>query len=206
MNTVLIDVTKNSLNSLEKDIWNRLLTGALGYKDPFHNPVVANTNANAVNMRTVVLRKVWPDKKQLAFHTDIRSGKWKELQKHDNISWVFYDAAAGLQIRLAGFATLHQEDSIADEAWNASNLNSRKIYLGENGPSVKVTLPTSGLPAAFDLKDPSINESIAGRKNFGIIITTVNWMDWLWLNGNGHRRAGFTYNDNGDFFADWLVP
>jgi pyridoxamine 5'-phosphate oxidase len=206
MNTVLMDGIKYSLNSLEKDIWNRLLNGALRYKDPFHNPVVANINDKVVSMRTVVLRNVYPQEKQLAFHTDIRSGKWNQIQNKNNISWVFYDAQARLQIRLAGIATLHQDDSIADEAWAASNLNRRKIYLGENGPSVKVPLPTSGLPASFEIKDPSIEESIAGRKNFGAVVTTVNWMDWVWLNSKGHRRAGFTYNLDGSFYADWLIP
>ena len=80
MDKILIDGINHDLNSLQKDIWKRLLNGALRSKNPFHTPVVANVNTHGVNMRTVVLRKVWPDKNQLAFHTDIRSGKWQQLQ------------------------------------------------------------------------------------------------------------------------------
>ena len=206
MNTVLIDGINYDLNSLEKDTWNRLLNAALRYKDPLHNAVVANVNTNGVNMRTVVLRKVWQQEKQLAFHTDIRSGKWKELQQQNSISWLFYDAASRLQIRLAGTTTLHQDDVIANEAWATSSMSSRKIYLGDEGPSVKSLLPVSGLPPAFETNDPSPEESLAGRKNFGVVVTTINWMEWLWLNSKGHRRAGFIYKKDGSFTADWLIP
>jgi pyridoxamine 5'-phosphate oxidase len=206
MNTVLIDSITHDLNSLQKDIWSRLLNGALRYKDAFHNPVVANIHADGVNMRTVVLRKVWADKKQLAFHTDIRSGKWEELQLQNKISWLFYDASARLQIRLAGIATLHHNDLIADEAWATSTMSSRKIYMGEEGPSVKSLLPASGLPTVFETNDPSPEESIAGRKNFGVIVTTINWMEWLWLNSKGHRRATFSYDEKGVCEASWLIP
>jgi pyridoxamine 5'-phosphate oxidase len=206
MNTILIDGINFDLIALQKDIWNRLLNGALRYKDAFHNPAVANVNTDGVNMRTVVLRKVWPDKKQLAFHTDIRSGKWQELELQNNISWLFYDASARLQIRLAGTATLHYNDLIADEAWATSTMSSRKIYLGEEGPSVKSLLPVSGLPKAFETNDPLPEESIAGRKNFGVVVTKVNWIEWLWLNSKGHRRATFTYNAENDFSANWLIP
>ena len=206
MSTILIDGINYDLPALQKDIWNRLLNGSLRYKNVFHNPVVANVNAVGVNMRTVVLRKVLPDKKQLVFHTDIRSGKWKELQQQNNISWLFYDAQLRLQIKLAGIATLHQDDLIADEAWATSTISSRKIYLGEDGPSNKTTFPTDGLPDAYQTAGSTIIQSKAGRKNFGVVVTTVTWAEWLWLNSQGHRRAAFTYNKDGSFSAHWLIP
>lgn len=206
MNTVLIDGIEYSLEGLEKDVWLRILNGSVKYKDVLHNPVVANINQHGVNIRTVVLRKVNIAKKQLAFHTDIRSGKWKDLQQQNNISWLFYDAPGRIQIRLSGTATLHQDDAVAEEAWTTSTMSSRKIYLGETGPSATSASPVSGLPDAFEANDPSPEESRAGRKNFGVVITTVTWMEWLWLNSKGHRRAGFTYSEDGSFKGDWLIP
>jgi pyridoxamine 5'-phosphate oxidase len=206
MNTILIDGINYDLPGLEKDVWNRLLNGALRYKDPLHNPVVANANEYGINMRTVVLRKVWMDKKQVAFHTDIRSGKWKELQMRNNISWLFYDAAGRIQIRLGGTVTLHHLDTVAEEAWATSTMSSRKVYLGKQGPSNKTLLPISGLPVAFETNDPSEEESFAAKKNFGVIVTKVIFMEWLWLNNNGHRRANFIYTDEGNFSANWLIP
>ena len=206
MNTVIIDGIEYTLDGLERDTWIRLLNGAIKYKDALHNPVVANVNQHGINIRTVVLRKVKTVEKQLAFHTDIRSGKWKELQQQNNMSWLFYDAPGKVQIRLCGKATLHHNDTIAEEAWEASTMSSRKIYLGESGPSKIAATPVSGLPAAFEAIDPTPEESIAGRKNFGVVVTTVSWMEWLWLNSKGHRRAGFTYFDDGNFRGDWLIP
>ena len=85
MDTVLIDGINYNLEGIEKDCWVRLLNGCLRYKDPLHNPVVANINSEGVNMRTVVLRKVSQNQKQLSFHTDIRSGKWNGLLSNESI-------------------------------------------------------------------------------------------------------------------------
>ncbi len=208
MHTIKIDGINYNLADIEKDCCIRILNGSLKGKDPLHNATVANTNTHThgINMRTVVLRKVNTAEKTLAFHTDIRSGKWNELQKNNNISWMFYDAAGRIQIRLAGKATLHHDDELADEAWLKSNENSRKIYMGEVSPSLQSEVPTSGLPTAFENVNPTLEESEVGRKNFGVVITKVNWMEWLWLNSQGHRRAGFNYETNGNIKCNWLVP
>lgn len=206
METVLIDGINYSLVGLEKDCWLRLLNGSLRYKDPLHNPAIANINEQGVNMRTVVLRKVWTEQKELAFNTDTRSGKWQELQKDNKLSWLFYDEEHKLQIRLSGKATMHHLDAMAAEAWTASSMSSRKIYLVNPGPSTITHKPENGLPIEFETKDPSAGESEMGRKNFGTVITKIFWMEWLWLNSKGHRRAVFNYNEDGSFSAGWLIP
>jgi pyridoxamine 5'-phosphate oxidase len=206
MHTIKIDGIYYNLTDLEKDCWIRLLNGSLKGRDPFHNAIVANTNKYGVNIRTVVLRKVDTSQKTLVFHTDIRSGKWKELNEDNNISCLFYDAAGGMQIRLAGKVTLHNHDELAEEAWLKSTINSRKIYMGNIAPSKISELPTSGVPLAFENADPTIEESETGRKNFGVVVTKVNWMEWLWLNSAGHRRASFKYTVDNNFEANWLVP
>jgi pyridoxamine 5'-phosphate oxidase len=206
MNTALINGTNHSLEELEKEVWERLVNGTRSYKDALHTPVVANTNIHGVNMRTVVLRKVWPLQKQLAFYTDIRSGKWKELATQKNISWLFYDAANRIQIRLSGAIMLHHADSIADESWSNSTSNSRQIYVGEIAPSTVVEFPLTGQPSAIEASVATAEEIDGGRKNFGVVITTVQWMEWLWLNSTGHRRATFTYLEDGKFTSNWLIP
>lgn len=206
MDTIIINGIDYTLTELEKNCWINLLNGSLKGRDPMHSPTVANTGVYGINMRTVVLRKVNTVEKTLTFHTDIRSGKWAELQENNNISWMFYDAAGRFQIRLAGKASLHQHDAIANVAWLKSTANSRKIYMGEIGPSAKSAKPTSGLPTAFESTDPTMEECEAGKQNFGVVITQVNWMEWLWLNSQGHRRASFNYNENNSFQAAWLIP
>ena len=206
MNTVKIDGIEYDLPAIEKDCWVRILNGSLQYKNPLHNPVVANVNEHGVNMRTVVLRKVDIEKRQLCFHTDIRSGKWQELKTNNNVSWLFYHPSAMLQIRMSGTATLHQDDFFADEAWGNIRMSGRKIYLGDEGPSTLSAFPVSGLLPKFDKEDPTPQESEAGRKNFAIISTQIQWMEWLWLNSSGHRRATFQYTADGKCRPNWLLP
>jgi pyridoxamine 5'-phosphate oxidase len=206
MTTVEINGIAFGIEDIEKDCWKRLVNGSLKFKDPFHNPTVANSNDFGVNIRTVVLRKADEIKKELAFYTDIRSGKWNELNLNNTISWLFYSSEARMQIRLSGSASLHQKDAIADEGWEKSTLSSRKIYLGEMGPSSVSEIPISGLTEKFETSDPTPEESLRGRKNFGIVITKVKWMEWLWLSSKGHRRASFQYNNTNEFMAKWLVP
>ena len=200
------DGFKLSLADIEKDCWLRVFNGSLRSKDPLHNPVVANVNDGLPMMRTVVLRKVIVTEKKLFFHTDVRSIKWQSLQQNSNTSWLFYDAAARLQIRAAGKSLLHYNDAVADAAWQNTAPASRKIYMGEIGPSLKSDLPTSGLPQAFLQEDPTLKESEAGRKNFAVVCTEVNWIEWLWLNSKGHKRASFIYEDNEACSAGWVVP
>lgn len=206
MGVVQINGLDYNLHDIEKDCWLQLLNGSIKYKDPFHNPVVGNLGENGVHLRTVVLRKVNTEKKQLAFHTDIRSGKWNELNNNNKVSWLFYSPAGRVQIRISATATLHSTDAIANEAWANSTMSSRKVYAGEIGPSNIVDEPCSGLSDYLNANDPTPEESEAGRKNFGIVICQANWMEWLWLNSKGHRRASFTYDAQNNIQANWLIP
>jgi pyridoxamine 5'-phosphate oxidase len=194
------------LADIEKDCWIRMLNGSLKSKDALHNPVVANIENGIVSMRTVVLRKVDTKNKTILLHTDIRSGKWKGLEKNNVVSWLFYDAQSRYQIRVGGIAKLHYNDSIADEAWGRSSANSRKIYLGDEAPSEISDIPTSGLDAKFESNNPTVEETEIGRKNFGVVVTKANWIDWLWLSSGGHRRAKFEYDAELNLKGSWLLP
>lgn len=74
-----------SLNVLEQDCWARLVTGATKSRNPFHTPCVASFSDGEISLRTVVLRKTLPLERELRFHTDIRSPKWKELLNNPRV-------------------------------------------------------------------------------------------------------------------------
>ncbi|MFN0082885.1 MAG: hypothetical protein ACKVOM_10245 [Ferruginibacter sp.] len=101
---------------------------------------------------------------------------------------------------------LHYNNEITDIAWQKTPPASRKTYMVEIAPSKKSTIPDNGLPPQFQEADPSLEDSEAGRKNFGVVATSVNWLEWLWLNSKGHRRAAFNYNVDKTFDATWLIP
>lgn len=204
--TIVINGIKYTLEDIEKDCWVRLLNGAVKSRDPLHTPAVANLQEEGIAIRTVVLRAANTINKELTFHTDVRSVKWNNLKKNAETTWHFYDANARVQIRASGTATLHHNDLLADIAWSKTNASSRKTYLSFNAPSTKSVVPSSGLLPEFDGENPSLEISEMGRKNFGVVVTKINWVEWLWLNSKGNMRAEFIYSPNNAFKASWLIP
>ena len=195
--------TEYSLNELEQDCWNRLVTGAIKSRNPFHTPSVATLSKGEVSMRTVVLRKALPLERELRFHTDVRSIKWDDLLINPGISALFYDADERIQLRIKGRAVLHHGNDITAKAWETTTLSSRKCYLTLHSPSSFTDSSTSGLSEDIEQERFTLLESEAGFTNFGIVSIQVQSIDWLWLNHAGHRRAFFDYTD-GSF--QWMIP
>jgi pyridoxamine 5'-phosphate oxidase len=195
----------SNLAAIEADCWQRILKGSINFRDDFHQPVTGTLCNAGINLRTVVLRKVWPDKEQLSFHTDIRSGKMNDLKNNPAITWLFYSHAQRVQIRLGGIAHIHTDTALAETAWANTKLSSRKNYLTSLAPGTPSHVPTDGISIYLANRDPDAIESEEGRKHFAVVITDVNWMEWLWLNHKGHRRAQFQYRETG-CSSEWLIP
>ncbi|MEN9446382.1 MAG: hypothetical protein RL728_894 [Bacteroidota bacterium] len=203
LNQVTINNIVYTLPDLENDTWNRLVNGAVKSRDAFHTPCVATQCNGDINLRTVVLRKALPEIKELRFHTDTRSKKWKELTLNPSISALFYDAADRIQIRVKGRAVLQFNNDITAAAWQKTSLSSRRCYLTNFDPSSFTDNPTSGLPEHIEQENFTLVESEIGFNYFGIVSIQVQNIDWLWLHHAGHRRAYFDY-ETGSF--SWMIP
>ena len=203
LNQVTINNIVYTLPDLEKDTWNRLVNGAVKSRDAFHTPCVATHSGIDISLRTVVLRKALPEIKELRFHTDTRSKKWKELTLNPSISALFYDAADRIQIRVKGRAVLHFNNDITAAAWQKTSLSSRRCYLTNFDPSSFTDNPTSGLTEHIEQENFTFEESEIGFNHFGIVSIQVQNIDWLWLHHAGHRRAYFDY-ETGSF--SWMIP
>ena len=203
MESINMNEKQYNLSSIEKDCWQRMMDGVLQSRNQFHHPVVANSNATGVNMRTVVVRDACSVEKTLRFYTDIRTGKWTELQQDQTISWLFYDAESRIQIRASGKASLHQNDELANHAWDNVNPISRKNYSSILSPSAEIILPLDAMQESLAI---TAKKNEAGRENFGAVVSKVLWMEWLWLNPPCHYKANFMYDKEGEFTGSWLVP
>jgi 3-hydroxyisobutyrate dehydrogenase len=203
MDVVIINNISYSLEDLEKDCWLRLVNGAIKSRDPFHTPCVATIDSGEVNMRTVVLRKALTTVRELRFHTDIRSKKWKELTINNSISALFYDASSRIQLRVKGKAVLHFNNDITAEAWKKTALSSRRCYLTNESPSSFSAIPTSGLTEKIEQENFTLEESEVGKEHFGIVAIQVESIEWLWLHHAGHRRAFFDYVNDCN---SWMIP
>ena len=203
MESINMNEKQYNLSSIEKDCWQRMMNGVLQSRNQFHHPVVANSNTMGVNMRTVVVRDACPVEKTLRFYTDIRTGKWTELQQDQPISWLFYDNEARIQIRASGKASLHQNDELANNSWANINPSSRKNYSSILRPSTEIMLPLDGMQEGLEI---TAKKNEVGRENFGVVVSKLLWMEWLWLNPSCHYKANFIYDIQGNFTASWLVP
>lgn len=193
----------DSLDATWTQAWARLLAGARGHSDPFHQGVLANAAADGPQARYAVLRAVEPGAGTVAFHTDRRSPKCAQLREDPRIAWCFF--GHGEQVRLAGSVQLHLDDPEADAAWAASRRSARRNYAGANAPGTVVHVAGDGGPpglGAPPLDEPAL--AIA-RGHFVFARITVASLDWLSLSAAGHARARFE-RSGGGWSSTWLTP
>ena len=191
---------EDNINEVFTICWGKLLYGSLITSNAYHTGVVGTQLNGRVNLRTVVLRAVDPDEKQVIFYTDIRSAKMEALKANAEMSWLFYDAEDKTQVALAGNAVIHHQDAFALQHWGKVGENGRKAYMAIPAPSTGIDHPGDGLEYS---KNGITDED--GYKNFAVITTEVNYIDWLSLKEGGHRRAEFRLINN-SWKGQWLVP
>lgn len=175
----------------------RLLTRAVAdRRSPFRTLNVATIAADGAPVcRTVVLRGVDVPARALSVHTDRRSAKIAELAHDPRIAVHGYDPGAKIQLRMAGMASVHHDDALADQAWARSLPMSRACYAIDPAPGTPIAAP---MPAPHDAPH--------GRENFSVIVVELQSLEWLWLAAQGHRRARFVWQPDGALQQSWLAP
>jgi general stress protein 26 len=193
----------DSLDAVWNQAWARLLAGARGRSDPFHQGVLANVSPDGPQARYAVLRAVDPGAGTVAFHTDRRSPKCGQLSQDPRAAWCFF--GHGEQVRLSGTVQLHLDDTEADAAWAASRRSARQNYAGANAPGTAVHLPGEGGPPG--LGAPPLDEGgiEVARGHFVFARFNVTALDWLSLSAAGHVRARFERTGAG-WQSAWLTP
>ncbi len=185
----------NDLGEVRAAAFALLSRGVADRRSPLHTPTLATIGLDgAPRARTLVLRGFDAASRTLRLHSDRRSDKFTELLRDPRCALHGYDAASQVQIRLAGLASLHTQDAVANAAWDATQPFSRIIYAVEPAPGTTIAAP---LPAPAN--------EVAGRAHFGVVLLQIHSLEWLFLASSGHRRARI------DWLADeeraiWLVP
>ena len=194
-----------TLEAVWAEAWSHLERGVSSASEAFHLGVFGSWNGRECGLRTVVLRGADRERRELVCHTDYRSPKRVQVDRHPRVSWLFYDAKRKLQLRLTGQAQILQGGTVADARWAGTSLSARRCYLAERAPGRSLVLPTSGLPSSLETRPPSHAESGRGRTNFTVLVTVVDELDWLQLDARGHRRARFRWRADA-LTAEWIVP
>jgi pyridoxamine 5'-phosphate oxidase len=200
-----MDALQDDLTAISDDIWRRLVRGAADRRNAFHLGAVATLRAGAPEQRLMVLRATSIEQRCLRFHTDTRTHKVADLALAPAVSILFYDPGAKLQLRLRGQARIEASTAVVDQAWINTSQYGRRCYLGPSAPGSPVSAPTSGLPDDVEGGRPDWDRTEAGRPVFGVLLATINEIEWLYLAHHGHRRALFHFETNG-WTGTWLVP
>ena len=198
--------SKENTEEIFKDIKTNLTRGAKDRKHNFHTPVFSNINDEGeIDSRVVVLRYFDPLKMKLNFHTDFRSPKAINLKHNNNSLFVFYDHKLKIQLRIKTTSILNNQNEIAKEMWERTRLLSRKCYLTLKNPSSFTELPEDGIPDHLVGKEPSLEESEKGFKNFTVVENKINEIDWLYLEISGHRRLKLIFKEQKPEYQ-WIIP
>ncbi len=189
-----------------KKIWKHLDLATLEREHPFHTPVFGTIGEGcAPSLRAVVLRRFWRKPPRLAFHAHAGAPKIAEIKNNPNISYLFYHPQEKLQLRVTGKATIHTDDHLHEEQWLATGFFSRRSYMGD-APSLVSKKAVTGLPEEIIDRQPTAEESEAGRANFVVVSSAIDSIDCLELDVKGNRRSLFRWTENGALETDWLTP
>ena len=190
------DSAPETLDAVLAMAFGALARAAGDRRSAFHVPTLASIGRDgAPSLRSVILRGFEAPGRRLSIHTDRRSAKAAEIAADPRVMLHGHDPAAGMQLRIAGEATLHADDAIADAAWAASRETTRMTYATAHPPGTALPAP----PAAP-------RDAAAGRGHFAALLLRIDSLDWLLLDPAGHRRARFAWEPDGAMTATWLAP
>lgn len=207
MTDIIINDIAYDLANIERLAWIHLVNGSLRPKDGFHTVCVGTVNEiGEATLRTVVNRKVDERQKTIFIHTDVRSQKFKHLQKDNRVSLLFYNTRLKIQLAIKAKVILHTDDQLADDNWKITNLGSRRIYMTLDTPNTKSDVPTVGYEERFSDLKPSEAESNLFRKNFCVIECQAYELEFIILQHSGNKKAGFVYENGVLKDSFWAVP
>jgi hypothetical protein len=159
------------------------LTAAVGSaKHGLHLLTVATVGTDGQpEARTVVLRHVDPLRREIRFHSDIRSPKVQALRASPKVALHWYDPVLRVQVRVAAAAVIHHGDTVAAATWNASQPMSRAIYTTAAAPGDALDAFPAG-PSAAAADD-------TGLGRFAVVSCRFDAVELLSLHAAGHQRV-----------------
>jgi pyridoxamine 5'-phosphate oxidase len=194
------------LASIYERAWAMLQDGVADRRHGFHTPAVCTLSELGPTARTVVLRRVERVPGVVMAHTDRRSPKVMEVERAPRSTWHLYDSERQVQLRLFTRSRAEHDTTLADEQWARSALSSRRCYLAPHGPSTELAAFDPNLPEALRKRTPTLEETLAGRANFCVLVGVIEQLEFLELSAGGHARARFTLDGAGGMARGaWLA-
>lgn len=177
-----------SLGAIEAALWRELLAAPRDPAHPWRTPVLATTDGEMGDARTVVIRHADAESRTLLLYTDARSPKAAQIAAHPLGTLVLWSPALSWQLRLRVHLDLQVDGLAASSHWARLKLSpGAQDYLSALPPG-------SALDSAISAR--------SARAHFALVDAAIQSVDWLELHAEGHRRARF----GADGSARWLQP
>jgi pyridoxamine 5'-phosphate oxidase len=177
-----------TLDAIEAAVWRELLAAPRDRIHPWRTPVLATTDGDIGDARTVVVRDVDRTSATLLVYTDSRAAKVTHAARHPLGTVVMWSPALGWQLRLRVRLSVTTDGLELSSRWAQLKLTpAAHDYLSALAPG-------SALDGALG--------SRGERAHFALIEAQVQWIDWLELHEQGHRRARFDTSQP----PRWLQP
>ena len=174
------------LAAIEDAIW-RELSEAPDAAHDWHVGVLATSDGERADARSVVLREVDPATRELVVYTDARSPKVAQVATHPEGVLVLWSGRRGWQLRLNVRLSVETAGLSVSSRWARLKLTpAAQDYLSPLPPGSKICRPTP---------------ERGTRAFFAVMTARVESADWLELHDDGQRRALF---DAGG--RHWLAP
>lgn len=196
----------NDLATTLKFAWQMIGRGVQDRRSAFHTPVMATQSVDGPQARVLVLRAFDVAPRTLTFHTDTRSAKLLDLDADPRVALTFYDAARKVQVRINGTCAVHAGDALSHQRWAAARPSSLRCFAGAQ-PGAVSAVPTSGLPADMEGREPELAELAGAEPHFAVLTVAAQRLEWLHLHTRGQRRAMFVWaSGDGACDVQWLNP
>lgn len=193
------DLSKVGLEEINPLSWALLREGVANTASSLRFPVLATATSEGVDARVLVLRRVDELHQTLEFHTDKRSAKVRQIKNSPYATWVFYDPARKLQLRVKSTAQLCVGGQALDATWKALSEHTKRAYGQELIPGTPVNEIRHGAPC------PHIENAQIGKTNFAVIECKVHEIEWLVLSRTGHQSALLRSTPAG-WSSTWIMP
>lgn len=184
------------LNQGENKVWDLLLQGTVNRKSSFHHPTISTVSKFKINLRTLIIREVFKEKKLITFYVDMRSKKVSDLNNNKNITIHIYDENCKFQVQLYGLGSIENNTKKTQLLWTNLHSNSKKNYMSITKPGKKIVSPSG-----FEY----YKNAGQGYINFGLLLVKINRIECLQLLRNANIKAEFIYEKN-FIKKNWLVP
>jgi pyridoxamine 5'-phosphate oxidase len=183
-----------SLEEIQVAIWSAMVRATKDKHHAWRTPVLATVASHGADARTVVLREVDAQTRELRFFSDARAEKVAQLQTQARATLLMWSPQLSWQLRLRVNVSVQTEGLAVSSRWARLRLSpAAQDYLAPLAPGSVFRTPGGAPEPATQVSEE--------RHHFALLTACVLAMDWLELHASGHRRAMF--DEQG---ARWLVP